>query len=378
MASAPPSAHSGSLRIGRVFGVELRVHFSWLIVFALVTWTLATGYFPAYHPDLPAASYWAKALVAALLLFLSILIHEMGHALVALRHGIAIRSITLFIFGGVAQLEKDAGDGDTEFKVAVIGPVVSLVLAALFYLGSAAGAPGSGARGIARYLALINLVLALFNLLPAFPLDGGRVLRGLLWRSYGKARATQVAAGAGTFFAYLLMAAGALRFFGGDGIGGMWYVLIGWFLKDASAGTYQRVRLDETLRGVTVADAMLTEPATLPPDISLAEAAREHFMRSGYGAYPVVRDGRPVGLLGLRDLLQHPPEERESVSVQAAMTPAGEQVVASPREPLLSAMAKMSRPGGGRLLVVDDGRLVGLLTRGSVLRQVRVREHLAS
>lgn len=349
-----------------------------MIVLALVTWTLATGYFPAYHPDLPASSYWAKALVASLLLFLSILVHEMGHALVALRHGIAIRSITLFIFGGVAQMEKDAADGTTEFKVAVVGPVVSLALAGLFYAASAAAAPGSTVRGVARYLALINLVLALFNLLPAFPLDGGRVLRGLLWRSYGKMRATRVATGAGTFFAYLLIATGALRFFGGDGIGGVWYVLIGWFLKEAAAGTYQSARLDEALQGATVADVMLTHVEKLPPDVSLAEAAREHFLRTGYGAYPVVRDGRPVGLLCLRDVLRHPPEEREVTSVQAAMTPLAGEIVAGPHEPLLSALAKMSRPGSGRLLVVEGGRLVGMLSLGSVLRHVRVREQLAS
>lgn len=370
------SLNTGGLRIARVFGVPVYVHFSWLVILGLITWTLATGYFPAHYPDLPASSYWLKGLVASLLFFVSILLHELGHALVALRHGIGIRSITLFIFGGVAQMEKDAEDGWTEFKIAAIGPVVSLALAGLFQLAASLEPLGGSGRAVAQYLALINLVLAIFNLVPAFPLDGGRLLRGLLWKRVGKLAATRMAAGAGSFFAFFLIVSGAFSLLRGDAVGGIWYVLIGWFLKDAAAGAYQGVRLDETLQGVAVRDAMLSEVATLPAHISLADAARDHFLHTGYGGFPVLRGEAVVGLLCLRDVLRFPPDERETTSVQAAMAPVDAAITIEPGAPLIQAMAKMSR-GAGRLLVMEQGRLVGLLTMSAVVRQLRVREQLA-
>ena len=371
------ASNRGGIRIARVFGVPVYIHFSWVVIFGLITWSLATGYFPAHYPDLPASSYWAKGLVASLLFFVSILLHEIGHAVVALRHGIGIRSITLFIFGGVAQMDKDPEDGWTEFKIAAIGPVVSLALAALFYVGASLPFLGNAGGAVARYLALINLTLALFNLVPAFPLDGGRLLRGLLWKPVGKLRATRIAAGAGTFFAFFLIISGVFRLLAGDGVTGVWYILIGWFVKEAAGGAYQGARLDETLRGVAVRDAMLTEVATVPAHISLADAAGDHFLRTGYGGYPVVRGDNVVGLICLRDILKVPPEEREGTSVQAVMTPLSDSIVIDPKVPLLAAMAKMAG-GAGRLLVMSDGRLVGFLSLSSVVRHLRVREELFS
>ena len=371
------ASNRGGIRIARVFGVPVYIHFSWVVIFGLITWSLATGYFPAHYPDLPASSYWAKGLVASLLFFVSILLHEIGHAVVALRHGIGIRSITLFIFGGVAQMDKEPEDGWTEFKIAAIGPVVSLALAALFYVGASLPFLGNAGGAVARYLALINLTLALFNLVPAFPLDGGRLLRGLLWKPVGKLRATRIAAGAGTFFAFFLIISGVFRLLAGDGVTGVWYILIGWFVKEAAGGAYQGARLDETLRGVAVRDAMLTEVATVPAHISLADAAGDHFLRTGYGGYPVVRGDNVVGLICLRDILKVPPEEREGTSVQAVMTPLSDSIVIDPKVPLLAAMAKMAG-GAGRLLVMSDGRLVGFLSLSSVVRHLRVREELFS
>jgi Zn-dependent protease/CBS domain-containing protein len=364
------------VQIARVFGVPIYVHFSWVVIFGLITWTLATGYFPAHYPDLPASSHWAKGLVASALFFVSILLHELGHAVMALRHGIPIRSITLFIFGGVAAMERDPPDGSTEFKIAVMGPVVSLALAGLFQVAASLGALGDSARAVARYLAMINLVLALFNLVPAFPLDGGRILRGLLWRKSGRAGATRIAAGAGSFFAYFLIISGVFRLLGGAGIEGVWSILLGWFLKDAATGAYQGVRLEETLKGVAVRDAMVSDVATLPAHLTLAEAADDYFAKTGFGGYPVVRNDQAVGLLGLRDILRVPPEEREATSVQAAMTPLSEDIVIGPEAPLRDALARMLAKGTGRLLVMDAGRLVGLLPLSAVLRHVRVREQL--
>ena len=371
------ASNRGGIRIARVFGVPVYIHFSWLVIFGLITWSLATGYFPARYPDLPASSYWAKGLVASLLFFVSILLHEIGHAVVALRHGIGVRSITLFVFGGVAQMEKDPEDGWTEFKIAAVGPVVSLALAALFYLGTALPFLGNAGGAVARYLALINLTLALFNLIPAFPLDGGRLLRGLLWKPAGKLRATRIAAGAGTFFAFFLIVSGVFRLLGGDGVTGFWYILIGWFLKEAADGAYQGTRLDENLRGVVVRDAMLTEVATVPAHTPLADAARDHFLRTGYGGYPVVRGDEVVGLICLRDILRVPPEEREGTSVQAVMTPLGDPIVIDVKAPLPEALAKMAG-GAGRLLVMQHGKMVGFLTLSCVIRHLRAREELLS
>ena len=366
------------IQIARVMGIPIHLHFSWLIIFGLIVWTLSTGYFPAQYPDLPASSYWAKGLVASLLFFVSILLHELGHAVVALRHGLRTRSITLFVFGGVAQLEKDPKDGRAEFWMAAAGTrgepgssrASSTPCASLPFVGPSAAA-------VAKYLALINLILALFNLVPAFPMDGGRLLRGALWGSLGKARATRIASGAGTFFAFFLIVAGVFSLLRGDALGGVWYILIGWFIKDASLASYQQVRLDEALRGVTVRDAMVEAVATVPSTGSVAEAAREYFMRTGYGSYPVTRGEAVVGLLCLKDVARLSAEDRESTSVQGAMRPLTDAIVTDPDAPLPVAIARMAEAGTARLLVMHGDQLVGLLTMNGVIRRLKVREELA-
>ena len=371
------SVRTDHIQIARVIGIPIYLHFSWVIIFGLIVWTLSTGYFPAQYPDLPASSYWAKGLVASLLFFVSIVLHELGHAVVALRHGVRTRSITLFIFGGVAQLEKDPRDGRAEFWMAAAGPLVSLALAGVFYTCANLPFLGPSAAAVARYLALINLILALFNLVPAFPMDGGRLLRGALWGPMGKARATRIASGAGTFFAFFLIFAGVFSLLRGDPLGGLWYILIGWFIKDASTASYQQVRLDEVLRGVTVRDAMVEAVVTVPSSGSVAEAARELFTRTGYGSYPVTRGDAVVGLLCLKDVLRLSAEEREATSVQGAMRPLTDAIVTEPDTPLPVAIARMAQAGAARLLVMHGGQLVGLLTMNGVIRRLKVREELA-
>jgi Zn-dependent protease len=369
-------AHGDHIQVARAFGIPIYLHFSWLIIFGLIVWTLSTGYFPAQYPDLPASAYWAKGLVASLLFFVSILLHELGHAVVGLRNGLRTRSISLFIFGGVAQLEKEPRDGRSELWMAAAGPVVSLALAGLFYLIAFLPFLGPATAAVAKYLAVINLILALFNLVPAFPMDGGRILRGALWGRMGKARATKIASGAGTLFAFVLIFAGVINLLGGAPLTGVWYILIGWFIKDAAVASYQQVRLDESLRGVTVRDAMVTGVVTVPAAASVAEVAREGFMRTGYGAYPVVRGGSVVGLLSLKDVLRLSPEERESTSVQGAMRPLTDEIVIEPDAALPVAIGKMAQAGHPRLLVMHDGGLVGLLTTSGVMRRLRMGEEL--
>lgn len=364
------------VRIASLLGIPIHLHFSWLVVFALIVWSLSTGYFPSRYPDLPASSYWAKGLVASLLFFLSILLHELGHAVVALRSGVRTHSITLFIFGGVTRPETEPKDGRAEFRIAAAGPLVSLALAGLFYVCAALPFVGPSAAAVATYLAVSNLILALFNLVPVFPMDGGRLLRAALWGALGKVRATQIAAGAGTLFAYFLIFAGVFSLFGGESLTGAWYILIGWFIKNASAASYQQVRLDEALRGVTVRDAMQESVVTIPGSIPVAEAAREYFLRTGFDGYPVVRGEAVVGLICLKDVLRLSPEERELTSVQGAMRPLTDEIATDPDVPLPVAMAKMAQSGFVRLLVMRDERLLGLLTMDRVIRRLRVREAL--
>jgi Zn-dependent protease/CBS domain-containing protein len=371
------SPRTNHIQIARVIGIPIYLHFSWVILFGLVVWTLSTGYFPAQHPDLSASSNWAKGLVASLLFFVSILLHELGHAVVGLRHGLRTRSITLFMFGGVAQLEKDPEDGWAEFWMAAAGPVVSLTLAGLFYACATLPFVGPSAAAVAKYLALINLILALFNLVPAFPMDGGRLLRGALWGPLGKARATRIASGAGTLFAFSLILAGVFSLVRGDSLGGLWYILIGWFIKDASTASYQQVRLDEALRGVTVRDAMVEPVVTVPCSGSVAEATREQFMRTGYDSYPVTRGDAIVGLLCLKDVMGLSAEDREATSVQGAMRPLTDAIVTDPDAPLPLAIARMAQAGTARLLVMQGEQLVGLLTMNGVIRRLRMREVLA-
>jgi len=372
------SSRTDHVQIARVIGIPIYLHFSWLIIFGLIAWTLSTGYFPAQSPDLPASSYWAKGLVASLLFFVSILLHELGHAVVARRQGLRTQSITLFVFGGVARLEKDPKDGRAEFWMAAAGPATSLALAGLFYTLASLQFLGASAAAVAKYLALINLMLALFNLVPAFPMDGGRLLRGALWGPLGKARATRIASGAGTLFAFVLIFAGVFSLLRGDSFGGLWYILIGWFIKDASLSSYQQVRLDETLRGVTVRDAMVETVATIPGSGSVAEAAHEYFMRTGYGSYPVTRGEAVVGLLCLKDVMRLSPEERGATSVQGAMRPLTDALVTDPDVPLPDAIAKMAQAGTPRLLVMQGEKLLGLLTMHGVIRRLKVREELAA
>ena len=371
------SSRADQIQIARVIGIPIYLHFSWLIIFGLIVWSLSTGYFPSQYPGLPAASNWAKGLVASLLFFLSIVLHELGHALVARRHGVRTRSITLFIFGGVAQLEEDPRDGRAEVWTAAAGPMVSLTLAGLFYAWALLPFVGPAVAGVARYLALINLILAVFNLVPAFPLDGGRLLRGALWGRLGKAQATRIASSAGRGFAMLLILVGVFSLIRGDGLSGLWYILIGWFLKDASTASYRQVRLDEALRGVTVSDAMVDAVVSVPASGSVAEAAREYFMRTGFGSYPVTRGEAVVGLLCLKDVLRLSAEEREATSVQGAMLPLTNAIVIEPDVPLSEAIARMAQAGTARLLVMHANRLMGLLTMNGVIRRLKVREELA-
>jgi len=364
----------GTVRLGTLAGIPLELHFTWAIIFALLSWSLATGYFPQAVPDLPTGSYWSKGILAALLLFASILAHELGHALVARREGVQTRRIVLFAFGGVAELKAEPPGPGAEFRIAAAGPVVSLGLVVLFGIlaGTLAGRPGAAA--VASYLAMLNGLVVLFNLIPAFPLDGGRILRAALWRFWGDlSRATRAAAGAGRFFAYFLIVGGIFGLLSGRTGGALWQLLIGLFLLQAAQASSAQVWLKEALSGLRVRDLMVPDPVTLPAHLSVNNAIRDYFLARGYGGFPVVRNDRVVGLLELAQVRAVSAEERDQVSVQAVALPADLSVRTTPEADALEAMQQMLQAGRGRLLVFEGEAFRGLLTHTGVARLIQIK-----
>jgi Zn-dependent protease len=370
---------SGTVRLGSLLGVPLELHFSWAIIFGLLAWSLATGYFPAVVPDLPAGSYWSKGILAALLLFASILAHELGHAIAARREGVKTERIVLFAFGGVAELKGEPQSPGAEFRIAIGGPIVTLVLLVLFQVLAAGLAGQPGALAVAQYLAFLNGIVLLFNLVPAFPLDGGRILRAALWRYWGNvARATRAAAGAGRFFAYFLIATGVIGLFGGQTGAGIWRLLIGLFLLQAAQMSSLQVWLKDALSGLRVRDLMVAEPVAVPARIPVADAIRDYFLTHGYGGYPVVRDGRVIGMLELAQVKAVPAGERERVAVQAVALPAEAAVRTEPGADALEALQKMLQAGHGRLLVFEGETFRGLFTHTAVARLLQIKMALGA
>lgn len=363
-------------QIGRLLGIPLRIHLSWLIIFGLVTWSLAAGYFPAVVPDMPAWSYWTKALIAAGMLFGSIILHELGHSLMARRHRVAIAGITLFVFGGVSEMKEEPRTPGQEFQIAIVGPLVSVALAAAFgLLGGLLGAGGAvtPATALVGYLAWINLLLAAFNLLPAFPLDGGRVLRAILWRwQRDMARATRTAAGVGRAVAALVMAFGLLQVLGGR-FGGLWLLLIGWFIMQAGTAGALQASLRQTLAGLRVRDVMTTDVTTVEAGTSVADLVEQYFMRHTYGGYPVERRGKVIGLVTLHELRGVPPDRRGVVPVETIMVPLSADLTVDGGTDLADALTRLASTPSGRLLILDGERLRGLVTLRGVAQVARVR-----
>jgi Zn-dependent protease/CBS domain-containing protein len=366
-------------QIGRLFGIPLRVHVSWLIIFGLVSWSLAVGYFPALLPGLPARSYWTNAVIAAAMLFASVILHELGHSLVARRRGVEIVGITLFVFGGVSEMKEEPRDARSEFEVAVVGPVISLGLAGLFGALGAFAHRSLGAVplvALLSYLAGINLILAIFNLLPAFPLDGGRILRAILWGAQRNLeRATRTATAVGRGVALVIIAIGIFQFLGGH-VGGLWLALIGWFIMQAGAAGRLQASLRHALGGLRVRDVMTREVQMVAAEASVADLIEQYFTRHTYGGYPVQRNGDAIGLVTLHDLKKAPAAERAATRVEEIMAPVTDALVIDPDTPVVDAFNRMLSTRTGRLLVLDRGRLVGLITVNGIAHLTQVRASL--
>lgn len=371
---------SGGFRLMRIAGIPITVDYSWFIVALLVVWSLSAGYFPRRYAGESTEAYWVAGIITTLLFFASILAHELSHSLVAIRSGIKIPGITLFIFGGVSRLSEDAKTPATEFKIAVVGPLSSFLLAAAFYL-VAQGLSGRQPPltvAVFQYLAFINLALGVFNLVPGFPLDGGRVLRAFWWWKTGSlTRATKVASDWGKGFALTLILVGGLQIFAGNLLGGIWFIFIGMFLRGAAAAGYEDLVMRRSLEGVQVQEVMVRDVVTVPPDLSLSRLVDDYFLKSGYRGYPVVESGRTLGVVSLANVSPVLERDRARVTVREVMVPLGEASVIAPEAPLDEALRKMTARGLGRLLVVKDDRLAGMITKTGLVRLLEMRRILA-
>jgi Zn-dependent protease/CBS domain-containing protein len=362
---------SPSVTLARIAGIRIGVNWSWLVVVALIVWTLESAVFPESNPGLAKSAYLAMAVVAALLFFVSLLLHELGHALQARRDGLEIDGITLWLFGGIARFKGMFPSAAAELRIAVAGPAVSLVLGVFFVAIAVAGGLGSEVDGVAAWLGYINLMLLAFNLLPALPLDGGRVFRALLWLRTGDfARATRIAADVGRAFGYVMIGLGLLLLIAQGVWSGAWIAFLGWFLLQAAAAEGRYGLLRDALGDLRVRDLMIRRPQTVAAEATLADFMDEVAHVHHYTTYPVVGDGRVLGLLPFAAVARVPRRAWETTHVADCMLPVDEATTVAEDEPLLDAVSELGAGPLDRALVLDGDRVVGLLSITDVGRLV--------
>ncbi len=359
--------------MGRLAGIPVGIHWSWLFVFALIAWSLAAAIFPEENPGLSDGAYAVMGIVAAALFFGSILLHELGHAIQARRDRVEIEGITLWLFGGVARFRGMYETPGAEFRIAIAGPLVTVAIAAALLAMTAIVELPEAVDGVASWLAYINVVLLVFNLLPALPLDGGRILHAALWRAKRSlVWATQIGTAIGIGFGYLLIGGGIVLLFAGAGFGGLWFALIGWFLSSAARGEAQALLAREALGDLPVRELMAHDPVTVEPNETLDRFIDEVARRTRYTTYPVVEAARPVGLLTFARVAAMPRETWPEIRVADCMVPLEHVPVVGPGDPAAEALGEISRSEVGRALVVADGRLVGLLSISDLARAISI------
>lgn len=360
----------------RVRGIEVGVHVSWLIVFGLVTWSIAMGFVPQALPGIAPIEAWIIGAISAVLLFASVLLHELAHSFVAISRGLPVHSITLFLFGGVSNLSADSKDPRTEFLIAIVGPLTSFAIAGAALL--LANVPLDERIGVVvTYLIVVNALLGAFNLIPGFPLDGGRVFRSIVWRATGSVRrATEIAAAVGQLVGFGFVAWGILRVFDGDLLGGLWTAAIGLFLQNAAGSSVQQLALDQRLRSVRVRDAFTPDDDTATPELTISELIEDHILSRKRRAVLVTENGRLVGIVTIGDLQTVPSEARGRTTVREVMTGLDGLVTTSPGTSLREAADVLASNGFDQLPVVEAGRPLGAITRADIMREFQIREAL--
>jgi Zn-dependent protease/CBS domain-containing protein len=381
----------GGINLGKIFGIRVTIDWSWLLIFLLITWNLASNVFPAIHPDWSPGLNWLIGLAASLLFFLSVLAHELAHSLVAVSQGLPVRQITLFMFGGVSNIEREPNSPRSEFYISIVGPLTSLVIGVVFFLLGSSGLGrfslpiGTGGPDLQQldpistlllWLGPINIILAVFNMVPGFPLDGGRVLRSIFWAITNDLRkATRWASWIGQVIAWTFILAGISMVFGiripflGSGVfSGLWLVFIGWFLNNAAVQAYQQVVVKEILEGIPVSQLMRPDTPTVPSNTTISQLMDDYVMKSDEHSFPVLDGERLVGLVSLDDIRRVPRDQWDRVTIDQVMTPAEKLEVVKPGEESTDALEKLVSKNIRQLPVIQDGKLVGVLRRTDILR----------
>lgn len=357
-----------SIRLGRLLGINIEIHFSWLLVLALFSMSLAQGFFPQELPGLDRRIYWFFGVLTTLVAFASILAHELAHSLIAIREGISIKKIVLFIFGGVAQMEAEPDRPIAEMKITAAGPLTSLVIGILLGTLYILLPPENMVSASVFFLARLNIFVALFNLIPAFPLDGGRLLRAAIWYfNNNLLKATRFAVGLGSVLSFLGIGLGFIMLFSRGNIAGLWFVILGWMIYQAGQTSYTQIVFQDTFAGIKVAEIMSPNPVTVSPDMNLQQLA-DTFLEYRHGAFPVLYGSTTHGLVSLHQIKEVPREHWADSSVARIMTPLKNCAVAAPEEDAAEVMMKMAAQGEGRVLVMSNGELLGILSRTDMMR----------
>lgn len=366
-----------TFRLFRIAGIDIGIHYTWIFIFVFFSWTLAQAYFPAQYPGWSTATYWITGVIAALLIFVSVLLHELAHSLVAKRRGIPVHSITLFIFGGVSNLEEEPEKPAIEFAMAIVGPSTSLVLALIFWgLSRLPANADTPLAAVLSYMAFINLFLGVFNLLPGFPLDGGRVLRSIIWSSTGSLiRATNIAGRVGQFFGWAFIGLGLFFMISGSFFSGVWIAFIGWFLNNSADASRKEIALRERLSHIKVREMINPNTETIEPETTVAEMVENIFTKRHGRAVPICHDGQLVGIATITDVKKIPQARWADTPVAQIMTRDPLYTV-SPEDNLYTAMKMIAQQDINQVLIKQEGQCAGLLSRADILRYLQFAQEL--
>jgi Zn-dependent protease/CBS domain-containing protein len=361
-----------TINLLHVMGIPIGLDPSWFLVFALVTWILAVNYFPSEFKQWTLVQFWSVAAVTSVLFFMSVLLHELGHSLVALRYKLPVKSITLYIFGGISEITSEPASPMQEFVISAAGPFTSLLLAAVFYIIQLTFQNIAPVFAAAKYLAYINALLGIFNLIPGFPLDGGRVFRAIVWAiTHNLRRATEIAGYLGQAIAFLFIILGVWLLFQGDWINGLWVAFIGWFLESAVVGQVQQERMHGLLAGHTVDQVMSRACVMASADVTLRELVDQYFLDRGQRCIVIVRSDQPAGFLTLHNIRAIPREQWESTQAWQAMTPMDKVKVTNPKVELVKVLEEMGTDGVNQMPVMQDGQVEGMLTREDIINYMK-------
>ena len=367
-----------SFQIGKLFGIGIRIDYTWFIVFALVAGSLGFSYFPEVYPGWSSVRYWLMGIITALIFFASVLAHEMAHSLVSKSRGVPVQSITLFIFGGVARISDEPKGPGSEFWMALAGPATSIGLGIIFgALYLATRKMGMLFPATVELLAYINIFVAVFNLIPGFPLDGGRILRSIIWKITGNLRkSTRIASVMGRIVAYLLILLGASRVLSGNWLNGMWIAFIGWFLQNAASSSYRQLALREMLQGAKVSDVMVNDCIGLSKDLTIQELVDNYILSTIHRCFPVIDKSDVIGIVTLRSVKDIPREQWKTMTVEEVMTPFGEMKTVHPDDDLHTVMRQMAEEDAEQLPIMENGQIIGMIARDDLARFINARTEL--